>query len=59
MTKLDAKGGYQDKDKTMIYFIVNRFEVTKMKDIVNEIDPAAYISITDVADVYSSNKDKI
>lgn len=59
MTKLDAKGGYSDKDKTMIYFIVNRFQVTKMKDIVHEIDPAAYISITDVADVYSLNKDKI
>ncbi len=55
MTRLAAKGGYSNADKTMIYFIVNRFQVTKMKDIVHEIDPTAYITISDVADVYSVN----
>lgn len=58
ITKLDAKGGYSNKDKAMIYFIVNRFQVTSMKDIVHKIDPDAYITITEVADVYSLNKDK-
>ncbi len=58
ITKLDAKGGYSNKDKAMIYFIVNRFQVARMKDIVHKIDPHAYITISEVADVYSLNNDK-
>lgn len=58
ITRLDAKGGYSNKDKAMIYFIVNRFQVARMKDIVHKIDPHAYITISEVADVYSSNNDK-
>lgn len=58
ITKLDAKGGYSNKDKAMIYFIVNRFQVARMKDIVHSIDPHAYITISEVADVYSLNNDK-
>lgn len=54
-TRLKAKGGYSNRDKAMIYFIVNRFQVAQMKDIVHEIDPYAYITISEVADVYSLN----
>lgn len=57
-TKLKAKGGYSNKDKAMIYFIVNRFQVAQMKDIVHTIDPYAYITISEVADVYSINNEK-
>lgn len=58
ITKLSARGGYSNKKKAMIYFIVNRFQVARMKDIVHEIDPHAYITISEVADVYSLNNDK-
>lgn len=58
MTKISAKGGFSDSDLTMVYFVVNRFQVSRMKDIVHEIDPGAYITITEVADVYSANQDK-
>ena len=56
-TKIGAKGGFTNKETTIIYFVVNRFQVAKMKDIVHEIDPKAYITIMDVADVYSVNMD--
>ncbi len=56
MTKIEVHGGYSGKPKTMIYFIVNRFQVPKMKDIIHEIDPAAYITISEVADVFASNQ---
>ncbi|MBQ8794509.1 MAG: YitT family protein, partial [Clostridia bacterium] len=46
-TKLTAKGGYSNKDKTAVYFIVNRFQISKMKDIVHNIDPDAFITITE------------
>lgn len=54
-TYLDAKGGYSNKQKTMIYFIVNRYQIVKMKEIVHGIDSQAYITISEVADVFSSN----
>ncbi len=54
-TKIDAVGGYSNSNKTIIYFVVNRFQVTKMKDIVREIDPKAYITIAEVADVFTND----
>lgn len=53
-TKLPAKGGYSDADKTVIYFVVNRFQISRMKTIVHDVDPAAYLTITEVADVFKS-----
>lgn len=55
-TKIDVIGGYSNQPKTMIYFIVNRFQVIKLKEIVHEIDPTAYIAINEIADVYANNK---
>lgn len=58
MTLMEAKGYYSDQSKTMIYFVVNRFQVAKMKELVRQIDPAAYISIYEIADVYAAAKKK-
>lgn len=55
MTRVDGRGGFSNTYKGMIYFVVNRFQVVKMKDIVHEIDPHAYIVISEVADVFSRN----
>jgi uncharacterized membrane-anchored protein YitT (DUF2179 family) len=54
-TKIDAVGGYSNSSKTIVYFVVNRFQVTRMKDIVKDIDPKAYITISEVADVFANN----
>lgn len=56
-TRIDARGGYSNTYRAMVYFVVNRFQVTKMKNIVHEIDPYAYITISEVADVFSQNID--
>lgn len=55
VTRMEVRGGYSNAPKTMVYFIVNRFQVTKMKDLVHEIDPGAYIAISEVADVFAAN----
>ncbi|MBQ8636516.1 MAG: YitT family protein [Clostridia bacterium] len=55
ITKMSVKGGYSNADKTMIYFILDRFQISKMKDIVHEIDERAFITITEVADVFKAN----
>lgn len=58
ITILDAKGYYSNSDKTMIYFVINRFQVGKMREIVHSIDKNAYISITEVADVFGAKQVK-
>ncbi|GGE74211.1 YitT family protein [Priestia taiwanensis] len=44
-TKLKGKGGYTDEEKEVIYTVVTRLEVTKLKNIVYEIDPNAFLTI--------------
>ncbi len=58
MTKISAKGGYSGTDLTVVYFVVNRFQVAKLQQIVHAIDKNAYITISEVADVFASNQDK-
>ncbi len=57
-TKIAVKGGYSNLDKTMIYFILDRFQISKMRDIVHGIDEEAFITITEVADVFKANMTK-
>ena len=54
-TKIGAKGSYTGDDKTIVYFVLNRFQIGKMKKIVHEVDEKAYITISEVADVFKSN----
>lgn len=55
-TKVPAQGGYSGEKKTIVYFVVNRFQVTRMKSIVHEIDATAFITISEVADVFKANQ---
>lgn len=54
-TKISATGGYSNADKTIIYFVVNRFQIAKMRSIVQSIDPKAFVTISEAADVFKSN----
>ncbi len=54
ITMIDAKGYFSGSDKTLVYIIVNRFQIGKMKQIVHAADPYAYISISEIADVFNS-----
>ncbi len=54
VTILHAKGGYSNTNKNVVYFVMNRFQIGKMKDIVHEVDPKAFMTITEVADVFKS-----
>ena len=53
-TMLNAKGGYSGNDKTVIYFVVNRFQISRMRNIIHSIDPCAYVTINEVADVFKA-----
>ena len=54
-TKITAKGGYSNADKTIIYFVLNRFQISRMRTIIQTIDPGAFVTISEVADVFKAN----
>ena len=54
-TKISVTGGYSNTEKTIIYFVVNRFQIYKMKSIIHSIDEKAFVTISEVADVFKSN----
>ena len=58
-TIIDAMGGYSHKTSHIVYFVINRFQIVKMKNIVHKIDPSAYITINEVADIYKANQEKM
>ena len=55
ITHIDAKGYYAGREQTIIYFVVNRFQIAKLKDIVSEIDGQAFVTISEVSDVMGSS----
>ena len=55
-TIMPATGGYSKAEKAVVYFIVNRFQLARMRMIVHEIDPKAFMTITEVADVFTSTQ---
>ena len=59
MTILDARGFYSNSSRTLIYVVINRFQIIPMKDLVHQIDPTAYITIHDVANVFQMNQDNV
>ena len=54
-TIVDAIGGYTKSEKQILYFIVNRFQINKLRTIVYTVDPEAFISLQDVTDVIRKN----
>ncbi len=52
VTYLHGEGSYSGEDKRVILCVFTRLEETKMKDIIRELDPQAFIIATDVSSVY-------
>ncbi|MBQ9994365.1 MAG: YitT family protein, partial [Clostridia bacterium] len=52
LTIMDARGFYSQAQKQVVYIVINRFQITRMKNIVHTTDPLAYITISEIADVF-------
>ena len=50
-TIVSAIGGYSRDEKQIIYFIINHFQINRLKKIVTEIDEKAFVSLQDVSDI--------
>ncbi len=51
VTYMKGKGGYSGKEQTIIYCVVSRLEVAKIKTLIRENDPTAFYFIQDVHEV--------
>lgn len=58
-TIIEATGGYSHNETAVVYFVINRFQIGKMKEIVHKVDPMAYITVNEVADIYRANQEKL
>ena len=54
VTIFPATGYYSGDAKCCAYIILNRFQIGRMKELVHECDSKAYITITEVADVFTN-----
>ena len=50
-TIINAVGGYTKENKQIVYFILNRFQMNKLKEIIREIDEKAFISFEEVSEI--------
>ena len=51
VTLLHGEGGYTGDPKEIIYCVVNRLEVTRIKDIVLSFDEHAFVTVNSVHDI--------
>ncbi|MGN0701014.1 MAG: YitT family protein [Oscillospiraceae bacterium] len=59
MTMTEAQGYYSNERKTIVYAVVNRFQIVKIKALIKSIDPDAYVTITPVSDLLHGSKEKV
>ena len=51
VTFIDGQGAYTGEYKKILYCVITRLEITKLKETVHEIDPKAFIAISSAHEV--------
>lgn len=51
VTYIKGQGYYSNNDIKIVYSIVNRFELNKVRSIIGEIDPSAFVTFTEVSEI--------
>jgi len=54
-TYKEAYGGFSHEKFKEITCVINRLEETKLKEIINELDPKSFVTVYDVAEVKGGN----
>ncbi|MFI3300508.1 MAG: YitT family protein [Candidatus Gastranaerophilales bacterium] len=58
VTYLKGMGAYSGQDKDVIFCVVTRLELGKIKEVIKDIDPHAFVSVGDVHEVYGGKVKK-
>ena len=51
VTKIPAIGGYTQKEKPVLMVVVHQTEFTKLKQIIKNVDPSAFVIVSDAYEV--------
>lgn len=51
VTYLNGEGGFSGDDKKVIFAVITRLEEAKLKTIVSEVDPGAFLAVGNIHDV--------
>ncbi|MDR6882692.1 uncharacterized membrane-anchored protein YitT (DUF2179 family) [Bacillus sp. 3255] len=51
VTYLEGEGGFSGEDKKVIFCVITRLEEAKLKSIVDELDPTAFLAVGNIHDV--------
>lgn len=58
VTFLDGRGGFSNDRKVILYSVVTRLEISKLRSIINDKDPNAFVTVNDVSDVMGGEHKK-
>ncbi|MGN0808167.1 MAG: YitT family protein [Candidatus Coproplasma sp.] len=55
LTVLDGKGYYSQADKKVIYCVVSRFQLHRLRSVVSRCDKHAFVTIMDITDIFGTS----
>lgn len=55
ITQISARGYFSGAEKCVIYFVVNRFQIPRVKKLVTSMDGSAFITVTEISDVMGTS----
>ncbi len=55
LTVMDGRGYYSQSEKQVIYCVINRFQVAKLREVVSRNDPLAFVTLMDITDVIGTS----
>ncbi|HIX41648.1 MAG TPA: YitT family protein [Candidatus Kurthia intestinigallinarum] len=55
VTYLNGRGGYTNDEKQVIFCVISRLEEAKLKSIVKEIDPTAFLAFSNMSEISGGN----
>ena len=55
VTVLSGEGIISHGDKRVLYTVITRFEVSILKDILNEVDDSSFVTVFDVSEIIGNH----
>lgn len=52
ITIVPVRGAYSQKDKSLLYLVITRYELYDLEHIINDVDPNAFTNIIQTAGIY-------
>ena len=52
ITRIPAKGGFTADDKEVLMIVITRYELYDLKQVIRDVDPAAFTNIVETAGVF-------